>query len=327
MNVFGGFCYIVFYGGTGCLLLIPQDSPLFYFFMDLGDGYIQGDILYFLGTILVIILLWLINRKIMSGLIYAELSKVDDTRIKHVSEYKFFERYGEVGEYMRLELKMLLRNRRCKGSLRSITIVIIAFSTLLSFSSVYDGNVMTSFICVYNFAAFGMIILSQIMSFEGNYIDGLMSRKESIRSLLKAKYYIYSIGEIIPFLLMIPAIIMHKLTLLGAFAWFFYTIGFIYFCFFQLAVYNKQTVPLNEKVTSRQTNSAIQMLVNFGAFGVPLILYSLLNTFLGETITYTILLVIGLGFVLTSPLWIKNVYHRFMERRYENMEGFRDSRQ
>ena len=134
---------IVFYGGTGCLLLIPQDSPLFYFFMDLGDGYIQGDILYFLGTILVIILLWLINRKIMSGLIYAELSKVDDTRIKHVSEYKFFERYGEVGEYMRLELKMLLRNRRCKGSLRSITIVIIAFSTLLSFSSVYDGNVMT----------------------------------------------------------------------------------------------------------------------------------------------------------------------------------------
>ena len=318
---------IVFYGGTGCLLLIPQDSPLFYFFMDLGDGYIQGDILFFLGTILVIILLWLINRKIMSGLIYAELSKVDDTRIKHVSEYKFFERYGEVGEYMRLELKMLLRNRRCKGSLRSITIVIITFSTLLSFSSVYDGNVMTSFICVYNFAAFGMIILSQIMSFEGNYIDGLMSRKESIRSLLKAKYYIYSIGEIIPFLLMIPAIIMHKLTLLGAFAWFFYTIGFIYFCFFQLAVYNKQTVALNEKVTSRQTTRAIQMVVNFGAIGIQLILYSVLNDFLGEAAAYSILFAIGLGFTLTSPLWIRNVYKRFMKRRYENMEGFRDSRQ
>ena len=297
---------IAFYGGIGCLLFIPEDSPLFYFFMDLGDGYIQGNIFYFLGTILVIVLLWLINRKIMSGLIYAELAKVDDTQIKHVSEYKF---------------------RRCKGALRNISIVIVAFSVALSFSSVYDGNFMTSFICVYNFAVFGMIILSQIMSFEGNYIDGLMSRKESIMSLLKAKYYTYSIGEIIPFILMIPAIIMNKLTLLGAFAWFFYTIGFIYFCFFQLAVYNKQTVPLNEKVTSRQNNSAIQMLVNFGAFGVPLILYSLLNALLGETITYTILLVIGLGFTLTSPLWIKNVYHRFMKRRYENMEGFRDSRQ
>ena len=107
---------IAFYGGIGCLLFIPEDSPLFYFFMDLGDGYIQGNIFYFLGTILVIALLWLINRRIMSGLIYAELAKVEDSQIKHVSEYKFFERYGEVGEYMRLELKMLLRNRRCKGA-------------------------------------------------------------------------------------------------------------------------------------------------------------------------------------------------------------------
>lgn len=64
--------------------------------MDLGDGYIQGNILYFLGTILVIAILWLINRKIMSGLIYAELAKVEDSQIKHVSEYKFFERYGKL---------------------------------------------------------------------------------------------------------------------------------------------------------------------------------------------------------------------------------------
>ena len=155
------------------------------------------------------------------------------------------------------------------------------------------------------------------MSFEGNYIDGLMSRKESIMSLLKAKYYIYTIGEIVPFVLMIPAIVMDKVPLLGIFAWFFYTTGFIYFCFFQLAVYNKQTVALNEKVTSRQTNSA----------GIPLILYSVLNAFLGETAAYSILLAIGLGFTLTSPLWIRNVYKRFMKRRYENMEGFRDSRQ
>ena len=62
------------------------------------------------------------------------------------------------------------------------------------------------------------------------------------------------------------------------------------------------------------------MLVNFGAFGVPLILYSLLNALLGETITYTILLVIGLGFTLTSPLWIKNVYHRFMKRKYGRLQ-------
>lgn len=320
------FLPILFYIGFGYLLIIPESS-LSDFFMDLGDGYIEGNILYFLGTILVVVLLWLINRKIMSGLIYKELAKTEDNRIKHVSDYKFFERYGEVGEYMRLELKMLLRNQRCKGALRSVAILVTTFSCILSFTDLYDGRIMTPYICVYNFSVFGMLILSQIMSFEGNYIDGLMSRRNSIMSLLKAKYYIYCIAELIPFILMTPAIIMNKLTLFGAIAWFFYSIGFIYFCFFQLAVYNKQTVPLNEKVTSRQMNNGIQMLINFGAFGVPLILYSALNALFGEIITYSILLTIGLGFTLTFPLWISNVYQRFMQRRYANMEGFRDSRQ
>ena len=32
-------------------------------------------------------------------------------------------------------------------------------------------------------------------------------------------------------------------------------------------------------------------------------------------------------FILTSRFWLKNIYHRFMKRRYKNLEGFRDSRQ
>lgn len=317
---------VIFYAGIGYLLIIP-DSAVSSFMMDMGDGFIEGNILYFLGPILVIALLWLINRRVIFSLIYAELARTSDLKVKHVSDYKFFERYGEVGEYMRLELKLLLRNRSCKGLLRSVFILIIMFSCILSFSSMYDGNFMRTFIYVYNFSAFGMIILARIMSFEGNYIDGLMSRKDSILNLLKAKYYVYSIGELIPFTLMIPAIIMGKLSLLGAFAWFFYTTGLIYFGYFQLAVYNKQTIPLNEKVTRRQASGAIQTLVSFCSFGLPLLLYSGLNALLGETITYIILLIIGLGFTLTSPYWIKSVYQRFMERRYKNMEGFRDSRQ
>ena len=53
------------------------------------------------------------------------------------------------------------------------------------------------------------------------------------------------------------------------------------------------------------------MYVSFTAY-MFIIPVSYTHLFLGETITYIILLVVGLGFTLTSPLWIKNVYHRFM---------------
>ena len=85
---------------------------------------------------------------------------------------------------------------------------------------------MKDFLVMYNFALFGILFLSTIMGYEGNYIDGLMSRKESIYSLLQAKYAIYSIGQVIPLVMIIPAIIMGKVTLLTAISWFFFIPGF-----------------------------------------------------------------------------------------------------
>ncbi|WP_139265165.1 DUF5687 family protein [Bacteroides ihuae] len=318
---------IAVYAALGAIMFIPEKNFISIFTMNLGGAFIEGNILAYLGTLAAIALLWMANRKIMIGLVYAELNKVEDTKVKHVSEYKFLERYGEIGEYFRLELKMLFRNKRCKTSLRSIALIVLLFSGLLGFSDVYDGAVMKSFTSIYAFVAFGMVILTQIMSFEGNYLDGLMTRKESIFSLLKAKYYLYSMGVIIPFIFMIPAMVMGKLTLLGAFSFAFFAIGPVYFMLFQLAVYNNKTVPLNDGVSGRQgSGSAFQMMVSFAAFGIPMILYSALNALFGEVIGQWILLGIGLAFMLTSHLWIQNVYKRFMARRYKNMEGFRDTK-
>lgn len=307
-------------------LIIRQENFLSQLFMELGDRFIEGDLLCFAGALATIAALWLVNRLLMAKLIYKEIARTNDTLTRNISEYHFLERYGEVGEYMRLELKMMLRNKRCKILLRNLFGMVLIFSLVLSFSSFYDTDTLLAMICVYNFSAFSLMVLSQIMSFEGNYLDGLMSRRQSILSLLKAKYYVYSLAEIPLFVLMLPAVFTGKLSLLGAFAWAFYSIGVNYFCSFQLAVYNKQTFPLNEAVTSRQVNGGMQIFINLLIYGVPMIVYCILKALIGETITHTLFLTVGIAFTLASPLWIRNIHRRFMKRRYENMEGFRDSR-
>lgn len=319
---------ILVYGGIAAAIFIPENSPLFAWSVDLGEGFITGNLLMFIGVLVAIAIMWFINRSLMVGLIYDEVNKVEDTKVKHVSEYKFLDRYGEIGEYMRLELKLLLRNKICKTSLRTVFIVVIAFSCVLSFTEVYDGQNMKNFIMVYNFVIFGILFLSSLMSYEGNYIDGLMSRKESIYALLRAKYIMYSIAILIPLVLMIPAMATGKLLVLSCIAWAVFVAGCVYFFLFQLAVYNNKTVDLNAKMTNRQNmGTGLQSLISAAAFGVPLILNLVLTSLWGPTTTAWILIVIGGGFILTSRFWLKNVYQRFMKRRYKNMEGFRDSRQ
>lgn len=296
------------------------------FFMNLGEAFITGNPLAFIGIIAAIGVLWMLNRYIMMKNLYAELAKNNDNKMKHVAEYRFLERYGEVGEYFRLELKLLFRNKRSKSMFRMGCFFIILL-TLMLFTPSYEGSIGKTFVCIYNFAVLGIMMLTQLMSFEGNYLDGLMSRKESIYTLLKAKYYFYSIIMIVPFILMIPAIIMGKITWLMAVSYGFFTTGFIYFLLFQLAVYNCKTTRLNENIAGRQSaGTGFQNLISLCAFGLPLLLSSALGSLLGETATLWVLLAIGVILTFTSGFWLKNVYRRFMQRRYKNMEGFRDTK-
>lgn len=325
-RIWWGALPLAFYAGLAVLLFV-FDVRIDYFTRDLGEGFIEGNFLMFLGTIALIALLWFINRALMSKVIYTEVNKIEDTKVATISEYKVFEQYGEVGEYMRLELKLLLRNKRCRSSIRSIGILVVVLSGMLSFGKMYDDFFMSNFIGIYSFTAFGTVLLTQIMSFEGNYLDGLMTRKESIYSVLRAKYMLYSLGNLIPLALMIPAIVMGKLTVLTVLAYLFFAIGPIYFFLFQLAVYNTHTTKLNENVSARQQgNNAFQTLFSVCGIGLPLLILYLSNMFLSEQATLWFMLCIGLLFTLTSQWWLRNIYNRFMKRRYKNMEGFRNSR-
>ena len=415
---------LVLYGGMTCLLFLPSENPIFSsespvfssdslvvssenpifpssnpvicFFLHLGNGFIQGDFLTFLGTVLALMLLVGINRSVMNRAVYHELARTDSSSsfgsfaafrrfaaLRSGSALRLFEHFGKAGKpfkesgnkvkesgkhfgetgnnvkesgkhfkesgnkvkesgkpfeeserffketnlYLQLELKMLFRCHSCRSALRSVVLLITLFSAALGFSGIYDAPVMTTFICVYNFSAFGLIFLPKVLSFEGNYIDGLWTHRASIQSLLKAKYYLYSLGELIPLTLMIPSLLAGKVSLLTVCTWLFYTTGVVYFQLFQLAVYNRQTLPLHEKLTSRQGSSGMQILIKLAVFGLPLLLYTTLETLWGTTLTNLLFLTAGLAFTLASPWWLNQVCQRFLQRKYKNFEGFRESRQ
>ena len=315
------------FGTLGAAEFLLDGLPISRFTMDLGEGFIEGNPLSFLFMLACIGVLFFINLKLQQRMVYNELSKKEDTKIKRVSEYKFLDKYGEVGEYLRLEIKLITRNKTVKTQFRMGLIVMLGFSFALAFTDVYDGSYMTSFICLYNYAVLPIMTLGQVMSFEGNYIDGLMSRKESIFNLLRAKYYLTTLIILVPFLIMMFPIAKGKITLLAAIAYLIFVAGFVFFMLLQLAVYNTRTLPLNANLMkSNKSSNWIQGLVTGCAFMLPLLIDKLLSALLQEEVAHILLILIGLGFIATHNLWIKNIYKRFMKRRYQNMEEFRASR-
>lgn len=319
---------IVIYGGMIAGMVVPWKYNLGWIGMEWGEGFIRWEPLAFLAAIVVLALLFVLCRVLQLRIVDKEIARTKTTKLTRVRDYKFLDRFGEIGEYIRLEIKLLTRNKVPKVQFRTGLILMIMFSVMLAFSDVYDNNFMRYFIAIYNFSVLGVMVLSQCMMFEGNYLDGLMSRKESILSLLKAKYYLQCAICVVPLLVMIAPVVKGKLSVLDMFAAFFITIGFVFFIMFQLAVYNKSTMNLNEKVMGRNsTSNWFQTMLIMGGFFLPVILIMALNAIFPDgRVSVWITLVIGIAFTLAHPLWLRNVYKRFMKRRYVNMAGFRASR-
>ena len=317
------------------LLYAAPFSPLFLKFKEsvfhkMLDAYqAAGASWWFLPAVIVLLVaLFFINRHFQFKYVYEEISKKKERELKSVSQFTFLNRFGLIGEYLKIELKSNMRNKTMRSRCIMSLALIIVFSSLVAYTPIYDNAMMINFWCIYCFAIYGVTALIKIMGQEGNYIDLLLVHEENIIALLKAKFWFYSAILLVPFLIMLPAVFTGKFTILMLVAYMLLTAGMMHFIIFQLAVYNKQTIPLQQKMTAKGNfENGMQIVIEMVALFGPGVIVAVGYLLVGLDYTYIFMCVLGLAFIITHPLWIRNIYKRMMKRKYDNLEGFRATRQ
>ena len=154
--------------------------------------------------------------------------------------------------------------------------------------------------------------LTTVMCAEGNYIDGLMVRRETVLSLLKAKYYFQCLLLIVPLLFSLMPVMEGKISWLTALGCMLFTSGAVFPFIFQLAVYNDVTIHLNEKLTKKGRDTKVQMLMSSAALFLPMLLMYSLVEFFNDDIAAISMISIGLIGTLLHPWWLRNIYKRFI---------------
>ena len=271
----------------------------------------------FLVFLVLFVLLFIINRHLQMHLIYDEISKHEETNLKHVSEFTALNRFGQIGEYIKLEIKSTMRNKAIRTRFIQGVGIIIMLSLLIAYTDMYTSNFARNIWCLYCFVFFGAVNLVKVMGPD----------RENILTLLRAKYYFYCAIVLLPFLLLLPPIISGKFSLLMILAYLFITTGPEYCLLFQLAVWNKSTLPLNDKITGKnQLENKLQLIIELVVFFVPVALVLVLQGIFNDTVAFVVMIVIGLAFTIANPYWMRNIYKRMMLRRYENLDGFHSTR-
>lgn len=307
------------------LMLLPDKNPLDMPCTVLMYEYAKGNLLYIICTLAVIALLYWANYALQMRMVYNEVAKKEEVELKNVSHMNFLNQWGNIGEYLKMEIKLRMRNSQVRLQFVIGVALILFFSVIQYFSDVYSGAFMSSFICLYDYVILGMMTLITVMCYEGNYIDGLMARRESIYALLRAKYYFNVALLILPLLIVLPLIVAGKGSLWMNLGYMFMTAGILYPLIFQMAVYNNFTLPLNQKLTGKQGNM-MQQIISIAVLFVPIAFEKLSVFLLGDVWGYVLMIALGMVGIAAHRIWLRNIYTRFMSRRYTNMDGFRTSR-
>lgn len=312
--------------GLLCLMLVPDRNCLDMPCTQLLYAFALGHAWAFVLAAAVIALLYWACYRLQGLVVYSEINKEETTTVKSATQFNFLNRYGQLGEYLKLEVKLRLRNKTLRYQLIMAVVAVLLLSGILFFTEIYDAPFMKSFICLYDYLVPSTITLVCIMCHEGNYIDGLMSRRNSIYQLLRAKYVFNACMTVFPALLLIPLMVTGKISVWMNLGYMLFTQGVVVPLLFQLAIFNNNTLPLNTKLMGSKQGNTTQQIVSIVALFLPIGIENLGRLALGPAWGYAPMILMGVAGIASMPLWLRSTYRRMMIRRYTNMENFRATR-
>ena len=161
-NVLWFLASVVFYMIPFWPLLMKFDTDTFSKMLDLYSAFGRSG---WLLPVLIVCLvgLFLVNRYLQFRFIYEEISKKKEHALKHISQFGFLNRFGLVGEYLKIEIKSNMRNKAMRSRCIMILSLIVVFSSLTAYTDVYNSTFMTNFWCIYCFALFGRPAQGQVL--------------------------------------------------------------------------------------------------------------------------------------------------------------------
>ena len=309
-------------------IFIPSPQSYLQRWAEIGNAMIRGEVWIYAVMILFLIGMILLNRNVLEHRILQE--QYTAAPVKHDKNsinLTFFDRFNQIGEYLKIEVWGILRNKRLRLIFFLNTFGIFIFSLITAFDPESDMVKINGFV-YYSFIVYGLSSLSRIMCYEGNYYECLLMQRNSIQNLLLAKYYFYTALLLIPLLAFLPVALIGKISFWTILSYALFAAGVAYRILFQMAVYNKVTFSMQATHTGKNANTNyIQLIVTIITIISPFPITALGTWWLNQPIlSNTILSLLGIIFITTHRRWISSISRKMKDNQYEQLEGFQRSR-
>ncbi|TCC93460.1 hypothetical protein EZ428_01440 [Pedobacter frigiditerrae] len=253
-----------------------------------------------------------------------ELSTKDDKKVS--TDYAFLNRYGKVGELAALELKLILRHKRSRGSI-FMGFAFLAYGFIFYKAPMIAKDEFGKMLFAALFMT-GITIISYgqfMFAWQSTHFDGLLVNKIDFKNFIKAKFLLFTIScTIITLLASFYGFMSYKLLLMHLAAY-LYNIGFATVIVLYFATMNYKRLDLTKGASFNwQGVGATQWILGLPFILVPVFIYLPFGILNKPYWGLAAIAIFGLITLLMRNFWINLLVKRFEKQRYKIAEGFRE---
>ena len=276
---------------------------------------------------LFVILYWLNFRVFVSSMYGDEwsLQKDSATEWGKYSDWQFLKSFGAYGEWISLELKLILRNKRPRTFL-----FLSGFLLLYGLIFYNDGGNsqkmpgFSLFVATFITGAF-MINYGQLLfSWQGSHFDFTLTRPISFRHFIESKYWLLSATMLIAFVLSLPYAYFGWKIILVHLAIMLFNMGINVFIMMNIAMWGPKRIDLkNGDLFNYEGIGAAQYVMAFPILLAPYVFYLPFNFMVSSEVGILAVGLAGLAGLALRPYLINITAKRLENRKYLIAAGFR----
>ena len=233
------------------------------------------------------------------------------------------ERFGNIGDLLSLQMKLILRHKRTKGALY-MTLFFLFYGLIFYPFEVYRKPGYLMFTAIF-ITAIGMIMFGQwIINWNGTHFDFLMTKKISTRTYIRMNYFFLLSLSVVSFILTTPYFFFGREIVIYHLVAILYNIGINTHVYLFGATYSAKRLELAQgSAMNMQGVGYKNFIVIIPLLVVPMLLIGIFSLFSATNIALTVLAIIGLlGIVFTKQL-LEVTEKQFLKRKYLLCENFR----
>jgi hypothetical protein len=273
------------------------------------------------------LLYFAVYKSILSDLYLDDLLQNKKRKI-NTSNLSFVEKFGDLGIFLKNDLRLLWRNKRAKGTLKLMIFTVFYGLIFINMGSQNDkpDDVFLKFIfpAVFMTGIFSFSFGLYIPAWDGAYYPFLMSQNIKMKKYLESKWLLMTISNFAMLILTLPYLYFGWRFVILLLAVTIFNMGYSNLFILWMGAYNNKKIDLNN--TARFNNQGYGMrsfITSTLLLLIPMVLFIILYKFINIKVAFASLIIIGFAGLIFKNYFLNKIAQLYLKRKYKTIHGFK----